>query len=87
MFILVFHTFLVIITDKTRVKGGRKGEGVGVMKDKEIKLEEIEVSHTLKLSDTLKPNGHSGTDTRTGVRLHNKPTDLSVSFIGFLWSS
>ena len=33
----------VIVTDMT---GGRKGEGVGVMKDKELKLEEIEASHT-----------------------------------------
>ena len=37
------HSFLrFIITEKTRSNGGRKVEGVGVMKDKEIKLEEIE---------------------------------------------
>ena len=42
------HSFLrFIITEKTRSNGGRKVEGVGVMKDKEIKLEEIETSHTL----------------------------------------
>jgi hypothetical protein len=38
------------ITDKPgarRVAEGRKVEGVGVMKDKELKLEEIEASHTL----------------------------------------
>jgi hypothetical protein len=29
------------------VAEGRKVEGVGVMKDKELKLEEIEASHTL----------------------------------------
>ena len=34
------------ITDKPRTKG-RKVEGVGAMKDKELKLEEIESSHTL----------------------------------------
>jgi hypothetical protein len=27
--------------------GGKKVEGVGVMQDKEVKLEEIEASHTL----------------------------------------
>ena len=66
------------------------------MKDKEIKLEEIEDSHTRwgkvvyrgegsgecthdnLLSDTLKSNGLVGTDTRPGVWLRNKPTDLSV---------
>ena len=38
---------LFIITDKTRTKGpGRKSEGVGVMKDKELNLEETETSHT-----------------------------------------
>ena len=30
------------------------------------------------MSDTLYPNGHTGTDTRTGGWFHNKPTDLSV---------
>jgi hypothetical protein len=34
------------MTDKARAKG-RKVEGVGVMKDKVRKLEEIEASHTL----------------------------------------
>jgi hypothetical protein len=38
---------LFIITDKARAKGGRKVEGVGAMKDEELKLEEIQVSHTL----------------------------------------
>jgi hypothetical protein len=36
-----------VITDKSRTKGGRKVEGVSVMKDKEVKLDMIEVSHTL----------------------------------------
>jgi hypothetical protein len=36
-----------IITDKAIDNGGRKVEGLGVMKDKELKLEEIEASHTL----------------------------------------
>jgi hypothetical protein len=36
-----------IITDKVRAKGGgRPGVSVSVMKDKELKLKEIEVSHT-----------------------------------------
>ena len=57
------------------------------MKDKDLKFEEVKSPHTLGsglskyttlLSDTLKPNGHTGTDTRPGVWLHNKPTDLSV---------
>ena len=30
------------------------------------------------LSDTLHPNGRTGTDTSPGVRLHNKPTDQST---------
>ena len=29
--------------------GGEEVEGVGVMKDEELKLEEIEASHTLKV--------------------------------------
>ena len=33
------------VTDKSRSKGGGRYKGVGAMKDKEIKLEEIEVSH------------------------------------------
>ena len=67
------------------------------MKDKELKVEEIEVSHTringgrwcpgereaesahvTLMSDTLKPNGHTGTGTRSGIWLRNRPTDLSV---------
>ena len=42
--------FLSIITDKTKTKGrvsGRKTKGVGVMRDKELKLEETEGSHVL----------------------------------------
>jgi hypothetical protein len=43
-----FFKFRVfIITDKVRVKGERKVRLVGVIKDKELNLEEIEVSHTL----------------------------------------
>ena len=45
---------------KGRTKGEGRSEGVGVMKDEDIKLEEIEDSHTLGapgdttlLSDTL----------------------------------
>ncbi len=48
-FLRVNDLFLFIITDKTRTKGrGRdwKSEGVGVMKDNEVKIE-TEVSHTL----------------------------------------
>jgi hypothetical protein len=36
-----------LITDTARPQGGRKAEGVGVVKDKELKREEIEVSLTL----------------------------------------
>jgi hypothetical protein len=35
-----------IITDKAKVVG-EEAKGVGVMKDEELRLEEIEVSHTL----------------------------------------
>jgi hypothetical protein len=42
------------MTDKTRGKGGGKTEDVGVMKDKEVNLQETEGSHTLGgLSNTL----------------------------------
>ena len=34
--------------------------------------------YTTLLSDTLNPNGHTGTVTRPGVWLINKPTDLSA---------
>ena len=34
-----------IITDKARVRG-RRCEGVSVMRDKQLKLEDVEVSHT-----------------------------------------
>ena len=37
---------LFIITEKTRVKE-RKWDGVGVMKDKELKLEDVKAPHTL----------------------------------------
>ena len=37
---------MFIITDKAKLVG-EKVKGVGVMKDEELKLEEIEVSHTL----------------------------------------
>ena len=30
------------------------------------------------MSNTLHPNGHTGTGTRLGVWLRNKPTDLSA---------
>ena len=40
-----------------------------------------EGAHATLLSDTLKPNGHTGTDTRPGVWLSNKPTDLSSCVI------
>jgi hypothetical protein len=49
------HEFLYcvfILTDKVRVKGGGETEGVGVMKDKELKLEETQTSHTQ--DETLK---------------------------------
>ena len=41
---------MFIITDKAKAKGGgirRKVGGVGVMKGNELKLKEIEASHTL----------------------------------------
>ena len=34
--------------------------------------------YTTLSSDTLQSNGHTGTDTSTGVWLINKPMDLSV---------
>ena len=37
---------MFIITDKVKLVG-EEVKGVGVMKDEELKLEEIEVSHTL----------------------------------------
>jgi len=37
---------LYIITEKARPKE-RKGDGVGVMKDKELKLEDVKSPHTL----------------------------------------
>jgi hypothetical protein len=37
--------------------------------------------YTTLLSYTLYPNGHTGTDTRPGVWLCNKPTDQSVCVI------
>jgi hypothetical protein len=36
----------IIITDKAKLVG-EETKGVGVMKDEEIKFEEIETSHTL----------------------------------------
>ena len=38
--------FVFIITDKAKLVG-EEAKGVGVMKDEEIKLEEIEASRTL----------------------------------------
>jgi hypothetical protein len=38
--------YVFIITDKTKVVG-EEAKSVGVMKDEELKFEEIEVSHTL----------------------------------------
>ena len=46
-----------------------RGEGSG----------DSEGAHVTLVSDTLKPNGHTGTDTRPGLWLHNKPMDLSVN--------
>ena len=40
------ENFQFIITDKSKTRRGRR-EGVDVMKEKELKLEEIEDSHTL----------------------------------------
>ena len=46
----VSHTikfmYVFIITDKAKLVG-EEVKGVGVMKDEELKLEEIETSHTL----------------------------------------
>ena len=39
-------SLLFIITEKARVKE-RKRDGVGVMKDKELNLEDVKVPHTL----------------------------------------
>ncbi len=41
-----------IITDKVSLVG-EEAKGVGVMKDEELKLEEIEVSHTLGCNITV----------------------------------
>ena len=42
-----FCVCVFIITDKEKAsRGGLEVKGVGVMTDEEIKLEEIEVSHT-----------------------------------------
>ncbi len=41
-----FEIYVFIITDKSKLVG-EEAKGVGVMKDKELKLEEIESSHTL----------------------------------------
>jgi hypothetical protein len=38
---------MFIITDKSRSRRGRKVEDVGVVKDEELNLEEIECSQTL----------------------------------------
>ena len=37
--------------------------------------------YTTLLSYTIYPNGHTGTDTRPGIWLCNKPTDQSVCVI------
>ena len=44
-----YHKKLFVIYDngENEDEGGRKVQGVGVMKDKVVKVEEIEVSHTL----------------------------------------
>jgi hypothetical protein len=44
--IYLLRCFQFIITDKSKGWEGRR-EGVGVMKDDEVNLEEIESSHTL----------------------------------------
>ena len=45
--ILALHEGMLFLrTDKARAKG-RKAEGVGVLKNKELKLEETEASYTL----------------------------------------
>ncbi len=43
------HSLIVylVITDKAWAKGGERQKVFGVMKDKELKLEEIEASRTL----------------------------------------
>ena len=41
-----YQRVFIIITDKAKLVG-EEAKGVGVMKDEEIKLEEIESSHTL----------------------------------------
>ncbi len=46
MHILVTVVYVFIITDKAKVVG-EETRGVGVMKDEDLKIEEIEASHTL----------------------------------------
>ena len=41
------NLYVFIITDKAKIVG-EEVKGVGVMKDEELKLEEIEASHTLE---------------------------------------
>ena len=54
---------------KPRTKGEGRSEGVGVMKDEEIKLEEIEDSHTL---------GGSGEVVRGEVSVPREGVDATL---------
>ena len=49
---------------------GRKVEGVGVMKDKELKLEKIDASHTLRLQPPILPPCHDLLIESSGKKLH-----------------
>ena len=47
------------VTDKERTKGRGREKGAGVMKDKELKIEEIETSHTLGGTGELVSRGEN----------------------------
>ena len=49
------QTFLFTITEKERPKE-RKYDGVGVMKDKELKFENVKDPHTLGLRSVMRDN-------------------------------
>jgi len=42
-----FKRGYIYYNGQSEIEGERKSEGVGVMRDKELKLEETETSHTL----------------------------------------
>jgi hypothetical protein len=56
------NPFLFIRTHKVRGKG-RKVEGVGVVKDKRVKLDEMNVSHTRLISAEMNVYSHAASRT------------------------